>query len=279
MPSIAEVRQYLGGQIFGKPFIPDVDLSNRTYVITGGNTGLGLECAKHLCERSKIPSFTDADRTGSANLKVAKIILGCRNVEKGEKAKKVILEMNPSPKTAIEVWQIDQSSFDSVLAFGERLKTLEALHGFIANAGLETVTYERTEGYENSLTVNVISTIMLSVLALPKLKKTAISSGAHTNLVIVGSMQHVFAPSAQLEVEDGKSIFKLLSEEESADMMGRYELSKLMVQMCEKEIAERLGGESSPVVVNCVNPGCTLFWQPLCFPHQVFEEYSTLKSS
>lgn len=225
------------------------------------------------------PSLIGADEADSANLKAAKIILACRNIDKGEKAKKSILEMHPSPKTAIEVWQIDQSSFNSVLAFGKRLKTVEALHGFVANAGLETVTYERTEGYENSLTVNVISTIMLSVLALPKLKETAKWSGAHTNLVIVGSMQHVFAPSVQLEVEDGKSIFEVLSEEESADMMGRYELSKLMVQMCEKEIAERLSGESSPVVVNCVNPGCTLFWQPLCFPNQVFEEYSTLKST
>ncbi|PVH80208.1 NAD(P)-binding protein [Cadophora sp. DSE1049] len=241
MPSIAEVRQYLGGQIFGKPFVPNVDLSNKTYVTTGGNTGLGLECAKHL-----------------ANLKAAKIILACRNIEKGEKAKKSILEMKPIPNIAIAVWHVDQSNFKSVLAFGERLKTLEKLHGFIANAGLETVTFERTEGYENSLTVNVISTIMLSVLALPKLKETAKANGARTNLVIVGSIQHVFAPSPRLDIGDGRSIFEVLSEEKNADMMGRYELSKLMVQMCEKEIAERLDAgakEESPVVVSCINPG------------------------
>lgn len=146
-----------------------------------------------------------------------------------------------------------------MLAFGERLKTLQNLHGFIANAGLETVTFERTERYENSLTVNVISTIMLSVLALPKLKETAKKSGVHTNLVIVGSMQHVFAPSGQLDVGEGKKIFETLSDEKTADMMARYELSKLMVQMCQKEIAERVnaGAKSkvSPVVVNCVNPG------------------------
>ncbi|KAK0110153.1 hypothetical protein ONS95_002805 [Cadophora gregata] len=241
MPSVAEIRQYLGGQIFGTPFLPDVDLSNKTYIITGGNTGLGLECAKHL-----------------TNLKASKVILACRSIEKGEAARKSILNMHQSSKTAIEVWEVNQSSFKSVLAFVERLKTLDRLHGFIANAGLETVTFERTEGYENSLTVNVISTIMLSVLALPKLKDTARVSGAHTNLVIVGSMQHVFAPSGQLNVEDGRSVFEILSEEKSADMMGRYELSKLMVQMCEKEIAKRLGEGSkgvSPVVVNCVKPG------------------------
>ncbi|KAH6710640.1 hypothetical protein BKA61DRAFT_634284 [Leptodontidium sp. MPI-SDFR-AT-0119] len=235
MPSFAEVRQYLGGQIFGKPFVPRVGLSGKTYVITGGNTGLGLECAKHL----------QVSSPQKANLKAAKIILACRNLEKGSVAKNTLLKL--TPHATIEVWQVDQRSFGSVLAFGERLKTLQNLHGFIANAGLETVTFERTERYENSLTVNVISTIMLSVLALPKLKETAKKSGAHTNLVIVGSMQH------------GKKIFETLSDEKTADMMARYELSKLMVQMCQKEIAERVnaGAKSkvSPVVVNCVNPG------------------------
>jgi len=48
MPSIAEIKQYLGGQIFGKPFLPTVDLSKKIFAITGANTGLGLECAKHL---------------------------------------------------------------------------------------------------------------------------------------------------------------------------------------------------------------------------------------
>lgn len=48
MPSLAEVKQYLGGQISGKPFLPSIDLSGKTYVITGSNTGLGLDCAKHL---------------------------------------------------------------------------------------------------------------------------------------------------------------------------------------------------------------------------------------
>ncbi|KAH9224997.1 hypothetical protein DL95DRAFT_452718 [Leptodontidium sp. 2 PMI_412] len=234
MPSFAEVRQYLGGQIFGKPFVPRVDLSGTTYVITGGNTGLGLECAKHLQVSSPQKSSMVANINLRANLKAAKIILACRNLEKGSVAKNTLLKLTPHA-------------------------TIENLHGFIANAGLETVTFERTERYENSLTVNVISTIMLSVLALPKLKETAKKSGAHTNLVIVGSMQHVFAPSGQLDVGEGKKIFETLSDEKTADMMARYELSKLMVQMCQKEIAERVnaGAKSkvSPVVVNCVNPG------------------------
>jgi len=43
-------------------------------------------------------------------------------------------------------------------AIGDRLKSLPCLYGFIANAGIETVAFELSEGYEHSLTVNVIST-------------------------------------------------------------------------------------------------------------------------
>lgn len=48
MPTFGDVNQFLGGQYFGRPFLPDIDLANKTIVVTGANTGLGLECAKHL---------------------------------------------------------------------------------------------------------------------------------------------------------------------------------------------------------------------------------------
>lgn len=47
------------------------DLSSKTVIITGANGGLGLEAAKHF-----------------ASMNAARLILACRNKEKGEEALK-----------------------------------------------------------------------------------------------------------------------------------------------------------------------------------------------
>lgn len=48
MAPLSEVGKMLISQAFGKTYIPNIDLSGKTIVVTGANTGLGLECVKHL---------------------------------------------------------------------------------------------------------------------------------------------------------------------------------------------------------------------------------------
>jgi len=47
-PALSDVMAYLGGQTFGSVTLPDVDLSGKTFIVTGANTGLGLQAVKHL---------------------------------------------------------------------------------------------------------------------------------------------------------------------------------------------------------------------------------------
>lgn len=61
MPTFTDVVQFLGGQFFGKTFIPHMDLSGQTMIVTGGNTGLGLDCAKHLSALSLLSFKALAD--------------------------------------------------------------------------------------------------------------------------------------------------------------------------------------------------------------------------
>lgn len=49
MATLSDKKQFLGGQLFGSTYIPKgADLSGKTVVVTGANTGIGFECAKHL---------------------------------------------------------------------------------------------------------------------------------------------------------------------------------------------------------------------------------------
>jgi retinol dehydrogenase-12 len=145
--------------------------------------------------------------------------------------------------------------YASVISFAQRArKELRRLDGFIANAGIEPINFQLFEGCESTLTVNVLSTFLLAILMLPKLKDTSITHAIPTNLSFVGSMQQIFADPKSLESTSPsqEGLFEALSRDENTDLLARYALSKLIVQLCARELAEQVSGQ---VVVNCVNPG------------------------
>ena len=100
--------------------------------MTGGNTGLGREAAKHI-----------------ARLQAQRLIIACRNVAKGEEARSYIQEQTSS-KTTIEVWALDLGSFDSVKLFAQRARGLERLDAVLENAGMWPSAFESLENHECS---------------------------------------------------------------------------------------------------------------------------------
>jgi NAD(P)-dependent dehydrogenase (short-subunit alcohol dehydrogenase family) len=133
---------------------------------------LGLEVARHF-----------------VRLKAAKVILACRSTEKGEVAKADI-ERTTDRSNVVEVWQVDLTSFDSVKTFCARAQTLNRLDVVIENAGIGTGKFELFEGYESTITVNVISTFLMALLLLPKLRESATKLGITPHLTIVSSDAH-----------------------------------------------------------------------------------------
>ena len=150
------------------PQAPD-GIQDKTFVVTGANTGLGYECVKHLL-----------------SMDVGRVILGVRSLEKGETALKTIRQ-TVQTKTVAEVWELDLTSYESVVAFGHKLEAQSRIDGVILNAGVSMPRFEPIQGLETSLVVNVISTMLLALHALPKLQESAKSSGSYTNLTIVSS--------------------------------------------------------------------------------------------
>ena len=237
--------QFMRGQLFQTPQLPKTDLSGRTIIVTGANSGLGLDASKHL-----------------VRLNVSHLILACRSVSKGEKAKEQVLasKRSGSTKTKLEVWPLDLCDYQSVISFASRCNTLPRLDAVIENAGVAFSEYTRAEDNEITITVNVISTFLLALLLLPKLRESAAQFNTTTHLPIVGSAVHFWATTTELTAPAKGKIFESLNDSKKANMAGRYFISKLIVMQCVRELAERIkisAKESGTpiVVVNNVAPG------------------------
>ncbi|EXJ75800.1 uncharacterized protein A1O5_00307 [Cladophialophora psammophila CBS 110553] len=243
------VGQFIRGQLSTPPK-PQVDLTGRTILVTGANSGLGLEAAKLL-----------------AQLNCDTIVLACRSLTKGETAKQTILQSISSssggrPQATFVVFELDLCSFSSVIAFSERCKDLPRLDAAILNAGVDLQEFTLAEGYETTLTVNVISTFLLATLLIPIMRGSAKKYSITPTLAIVGSAVHFAANDKDLATPAEGQIFKTLSDPKKADMKGRYFLSKLPVMLLVKHLASKLtkSAEQDPnnkalIVVNNVAPG------------------------
>lgn len=154
---------------------PKYDFTGQTIIVTGSNVGLGLEAARHF-----------------VRLNAAKVILACRSSERGEQAKTDIERSTGRAGGVVEVWPLDLASFESVKQFCWRADQLERLDAVVENASVAITTPQGTlaEGYEMSVTVNVISTFLMAVLLLPTLRRTAAKFNTQPRLTIVSSDAH-----------------------------------------------------------------------------------------
>ncbi|CAH0057330.1 unnamed protein product [Clonostachys solani] len=202
-----------------------------TYIVTGANSGLGLEAAKHYVA-----------------LGAAKVILAVRNLASGEKAKAEI-EAATSTSGIAEVWHLDLSSYDSVKAFASKATDeLERIDAVIENAGVALDQFVLAEGHESSVTINVYSTFLLGILLLPKLRESAAKFGTLPHLVIVSSGGAVRAKPVFMSLKD--DLFTKMDDEKNG-MMGR----QLIEIYAGRYLASLAPVERTGVVINYLDPG------------------------
>ncbi|KAG9500698.1 hypothetical protein J7337_006377 [Fusarium musae] len=152
--------------------IPTTSFQGQTIIVTGSNTGLGLEAARHFVR-------LDADI----------VILAVRSLERGEAAKASI-EASTKRKNVVQVWQLEMDKYDSIKSFASRCNTLERLDVVVENAGILRNTYEESEGTEITIKVNVIGTFLLALNLFPILRRSYEKTRRVPRLVITSSAVH-----------------------------------------------------------------------------------------
>lgn len=145
--------------------IKGIDLTGKVAIVTGGNTGIGLETVKTLATAG------------------ATVIVPSRDLRKAQH--------HLQGMANVELEEMDLSDPASIDAFAEKfLATHRPLHLLINNAGIMWVPLRKdARGIESQLAVNYLAQFQLTARLWPALKK---ASGAR--VVNVSSQGHQFAP-------------------------------------------------------------------------------------
>lgn len=145
--------------------IKGIDLTGKIAIVTGGNTGIGLETTKTLAAAG------------------ATVIVPARDVEKAKR--------NLAGIANIELESMDLMNPDSIDEFAQKfLASGRPLHLLINNAGIMWVPLRRdNRGIESQLATNYLAQFQLTARLWPALKK---ADGAR--VINVSSQGHQFAP-------------------------------------------------------------------------------------
>jgi NAD(P)-dependent dehydrogenase (short-subunit alcohol dehydrogenase family) len=219
--------------------------TGRTVLITGANTGVGFEAAVKFVQCG-----------------VEKLIFGVRTIQKGEDARAQI-EERTGRKGVIEVWQLDMLDYESVQAFAARAdKELERLDIAVLNAGVVMGSHQLSKyGWEKTLQINTLSTTLLAMLLLPKLKASKTADYTPV-LEIVSSQQHyvVLQLSSEAMDEQGKGPLKTYSQPDHFDSQISYGVSKLFLEYTHTHLSRQVLNPSTgkpEVIIVSVCPGAT----------------------
>lgn len=223
--------KYVKGQAYAT-----TDLTEKVFIVTGCNTGIGFETAKALIKMNST------------------VIMACRSTEKANQAKTSIINDLKCAPSKLIVIKLDLCGFDSVRKFVKDFRLLNLpLHGLVNNAGLmisnRTITQD---GFEMVITANHLSHFLLTNLLLPDLEKTGLAEKEKAKpfaprIVVLSSALHHLCK---------KINFDDIMSERGYEIFSTYGQSKLANILFTKELQRRLTNKGSTVSCHSVHPGC-----------------------
>ena len=191
---------FLHSQWFVEPPVPTHDFSGQTVIVTGANRGIGYEAIRHLLR-----------------LNVATVVLAVRSVSRGNEAA-AALHKATGRSGVVKVYGLDMASQESVKKFVAQIEALDRLDAVLLNAGIYTQDFEFMDGYESTLTTNVINTFLLAMLLVPVLRKSSQSWNIGPRISIVASDRHVMTNLPEWKADN---TFQLLNDRKKAKMNDR----------------------------------------------------------
>ena len=198
------------------------DMSGKTLIVTGGNSGIGFETAAALAGAG------------------ARVIITARDPRRGQAALEKIKSRGGSGSVELSVF--DLGSLKSVReGASDLLGRADRIDVLVNNAGLMlTERSETPDGFETTFGVNHLGPFLLTVLLLDRIKDSA-----PARIVNVSSTAHQSARNG-LDFDD-------LQSTKGYAGMAVYGRSKLANIYFTTELARRLAGTG--VTANSLHPG------------------------
>ena len=206
--------------------VAGLDLAGRTYLVTGGTSGLGLESARVLIARG------------------AQVLLTGRTLDKARAA------TTPLGARCIPL-ALELEQPESIVACATEVQRLGMpLDGLVCNAGIMVVgELRQVRGLEQHFAVNHLAHFLLVNRLLPQ-----VQAAPQGRVVVVGSSAYKWAPPAGIEFDN-------LAGTRDFTANKAYGQSKLANALFSLELARRL--EGSTTTSNSLNPGAvdTSLWR------------------
>jgi NAD(P)-dependent dehydrogenase (short-subunit alcohol dehydrogenase family) len=204
----------------------------RTFIITGGNSGLGYCCARSI-------AMENPDNY---------VVIASRNMEKSQNAAAALANETDNPN--ILAMMLDLSSLASVREFYKSLinSKLPPILGLVCNAisGSGKKPVFTKDGFEMTFATGHLGHFLLSNLLLKDMQDGGrivfVSSDQHNPPKIIGKIHYTDA-------------FEIAYQQNGNHNM-RYSITKLCNIYCAYEMSERIKSEKyKQITVNAFNPG------------------------
>ncbi len=200
------------------------DLSGKTFIVTGANSGLGLETSRVLA------------------LKGARVMMAARNPSKGRAALETIRQQQPQADLVLK--ELDLADLAAVRTFAMTILAEEPkIDGLINNAGVMMIPKMQTnDGFEMQFGTNHLGHFALTGLLLERMVENP-----SARIVTVSSLMH----------QRGQMDFDDLMGDQNYNDSAAYAQSKLANLLFTFELQRRLQQAGKPNLALAAHPGYT----------------------